>query len=52
MRQGSRTDPTTSVPPPPAVDREAPTPRISGTLSAYLTIAQELLAKLGDRPGG
>ena len=32
-------------------EREAPTPGLRGHTSAYLAIAQELLEKLGDRPG-
>lgn len=51
MRPGSRTDPTLSVPPPPEVDREAPTRRPSGQTFFCLTLTQELLARIGETPG-
>ncbi len=33
------------------VDRDAPTPRLSGATSVFLTVTQELIAKVGERPG-
>lgn len=39
------------APPAPVLADEAPTPRISVQTPVFLTITQELLARIGERPG-